>query len=474
MKKNLTTHILVFFVTFLFQNTLSAQISTEKRLVRDLAINPNFVAIPPIYFSTLDCFEPIHFMADVLNVGTLPQVNTKLEVKIFNTTGAEVFSSVSTQFPNSFLPNTVMENRILPDSFLRTNIRRVGKFNGYYRVFGDSLDANPTNDTFKFSFWICDLPYGSYSNCMFNTPDVGLSNLSKEDSFSVSTRPANSFWASNEPHSWRIGTFYRINRGFTRPTAQQLIARLNTKAAAGRVLTAGLYEWVDANNDGVVNPTERVLVGIDDTIIPLNTPNESTWLKFYFRDVLTGGLVIMRDSTNYLAMIEWDAPNSTINCNADSCYLSASFSTQYNYAAMQFLTDSLNYPRYNMIIGKTDISDWTTAGFTNQALAPVIRLLTFHYTVPTEDLINEGYNINILPNPVTENSVSIDIQLPKETPIMIKIVDINGQLKYQNKIENASKSTELRLDSQIFNNGLYIIELQTSVGSIFKKFVVSR
>lgn len=433
--------------------------------VRDLAINPNFVAIPPSLYAPRNHIEPINFMADVMNIGTLPQYNTRLEVRIRNPAGI-IFNTVTNQFPNIFPIDTIMQNRILPTAYTPTVL---GKYTGYYRVFGDSLDSNPANDTFHFSFWASDT---STARAVV-VPNVGTANFSKEDASIALTRNANNFWLPNEPHSWRVGNFYRSKTYIFRERVTSLTTRLNAKAAAGTPLQASIYKWVDSNQDGVVNENERTLVALGDTLVPINTPNIATWFRFPMRDNITGSDFFFEHNTSYIAVIEWDAPASTITCTSDSCYLLSGFSLdKYNYGAMKFLTDSLRNPRFTTILGKTATGDWTTTGFTNQSLVPVVRLTVIGFS-PTRDLLDNRYKMLVFPNPSTENIAKIQIQMPKTQQILLQIYRIDGCFMAEQVIDDAIDKQEIQIDVSDYSDGLYIAKIITAEGNMSKEFIVN-
>ena len=467
-----------FRVKFIWSGDFYFWIVDDVKLVdykvRDLQINTNFVAIPPSLYTPREQMENIYFLADISNVGTRAQANAKLEVKVFDPAGALKYSAVTTpgQYPASFAAATTVENTIVPGSFPSTGLP-LGRYTGYYRVFGDSTDNIPANDTFKFSFWVTDTA-AARSVVVTN---VGRSNYTKENAAIVMTRNANSNWTATEPHSWRIGNYYRIKLGAQsqgRGTITSIVTLLNAKAAANTPLQASLYKWVDANADGVVNASERTLVALGDTLVPA-TSTGNTWFRFPIRDNNTGGDFTPENNTDYIAVIEWNAPQSTVGCLADSCYLTAGFSSGlYNYGAMRFVTDSMQAPRYTIIIGKTLTSDWSTAGFTNQTLSPVVRLNVLSFNINNKEILDGSYKVVVAPNPVTGDHAMVNIEMPKQQDVAIRVYSMDGRIIAEQVQDNMSQNQQVMIDISNYTSGTYMVQLLTAEGVVTKRFVVSK
>lgn len=468
-----------FRVKFIWSGDFYYWILDDVKLVdykvRDLQINTNFVAIPPSLYTPREQMENIYFLTDVSNAGTRAQTNTKVEVKVFDPSNVLKYSAVTTagQYPTSFAAATTVENVIVPGSFPSIGLP-LGRYTGYYRVFGDSTDNIPANDTFKFSFWVTDTAAAR----SVVIAGVGQSNYAKENGSISTTRPANSGWVANEAHSWRVGNYYRIKLGAQsqgRGTVTSMIARLNAKAAAGTPLQASLYKWIDANADGVVNASERTLVALGDTLVPANNINGNTWFRFPIRDNNTGDAFTPEDNTDYLAVIEWNAPQSTAGCLADSCYLYAGFSSGlYNYGAMRFVTDSMQAPRYSIILGKTLTDDWRTAGFTNQSLVPVVRLNVLSFNINNKEILDGSYKVVVAPNPVTGDHAMVNIEMPKQQDVAIRVYSMDGRIIAEQVQDNMSQNQQVMIDISNYTSGTYMVQLLTADGVVTKRFVVSK
>ena len=428
----------------------------------------NFYAIPPSLYTPKEQLEPFRFLADVTNSGITDMKNVKLVVTVWRSSDrAVMYSDTTKDYPVTFKADTTYENRALPKTFNMSTLNP-GAYIGSYRVLGDSSsrDITPANDTVRFSFWVSD-PTAALSVVVAG---VGQHNFTKENGSVSVTRVSDAYWTATEPKSWRIGNYYRFNNAKNK-SVTSLLARLNANAAAGRNIGATLYEWKDANNDEVVQATERTLVAIADTAVPSNQSTTTAWFIFNLKDLTTNGVFRPKDSTDYLAMVEFDAPTPA----ATPLYLTAGFSSGvYDYDAMKFVTDSfLQKPRYTMVMGKTIDSDWSTAGFTNRTLVPVVRLNVLPTTVNTNEILSEDNKLEIFPNPVSSDFATLKFDLVKPYDVALRVFSVEGRFMAEQIIEKLDNQT-VQLDVSEYSAGSYFVQILTSDGIMTKKFVVTK
>ena len=428
----------------------------------------NFYAIPPSLYTPKEQTEPIRFLADVTNAGILAMNNVKLIVKIWRASDLALMHADTTRdYPVSFKADTTYENRLLPKTFNMSALNP-GFYFGSYRVAGDSsaLDITPANDTVRFNFVVSD-PTPALSVVVTG---VGQSNFTKENGSVVINRVGDAYWTATEPRSWRIGNFYRFNNAKNK-SVTTLIARLNASAAAGRSLAATMYEWKDANNDDIIQATERTLVAVADTTVPAAQANAGAWFIFNLKDLTTNSIFKPKDSTNYIAMVEFDAPAPA----TPPVYLTAGFSQGlYPYSAMRFVTDSfMRKPRYTMIMGKTTDSDWSTGGFSDDTYTPVVRLNVVPTTVNTKDILSDDNKVDIFPNPAKGDFATLQFNMAKPYDCALRVFSVEGRFMAEQVIEQLHKQS-VKLDISDYPSGSYFIQVLTSDGILTKKFVVAK
>jgi Secretion system C-terminal sorting domain len=465
-----------FMVKFIFDGDFYFWCIDDVKLLDykfyDMRIDPFYAPAPSLY-TPKEHLEPMRFLADVRNQGNRAMSNTKLIVKVWQaSTGALIHADSTADYPTSFKADTAYENRLLPKPFVTSGLA-TGLYIGSYRVKGDSsiVDANPNNDTARFAFIVSDMTDTAAALNVVTT--VGRFNYVKENAtaFSV-TRNADSYWTATEPKSWRVGNFYRIVKGKTTQISS-LAAVLDANAAAGRTLAATVYEWKDANADGIVQATERTLVAVGDTTVPATQSTTISWFVFKMKDLTTNRSFQTKDTVNYLAMIEFDAPAPA----ATPLYLRAGFGRGvYDYSAMRVATELAGAPRYTIILGKTSDSDWSTSGYGGSdggTITPSIRINILPFRVNTNDVLSADNKMDVYPNPVGANFVNINVDLAKQSDAAIRVMSVDGRFMAEQVIDKLSKQN-IRLDISDYPAGTYIAQILTADGIMSRRFVVTK
>jgi hypothetical protein len=441
----------------------------------DLRVDP-FYALPPSLFTPKEHLEPIRFLADIRNQGTLSVPNVKLTTKVWRMRDtALIFTSTSSEFPTTFKADTTFENRILPDSIRPANLP-VGRYVGSYRVSADNsnVDINPSNDTIRFTFWVSDT-----SNANSIITASGKFNFTKEAVASnpIISRSASGLWMGNEPRSWRIGNYFRTvssNATFT-----SLFAFIEAKAAVGRRIQASIYEYKESDNDieGIL-PSERTLVAAADTLInardqrpySVTNPDAKSYV-FKLIDINTGKNFYPKANTDYLAMIEFDGP--ALPSYVDSNYIRAGYTQNQDYSAMRYLTELLGAPRFSYIVGKKADDEWATLAGANSALTPIIRLnaLPFRLT-STPEVLSDNNKLELSPNPVSNGDyLNVNVGLEKTSDMLLRVMSLDGRLVAEQIFEKYSAG-QIKVDINNYASGTYILQIATPEGILSKKFVV--
>ncbi len=436
----------------------------------DAKVNP-YYAIPPVLYAPKEQLDTVRFLADIIDLGSARMNNPKLQVRVWKqSTGALVFSTITTaaQYPTGPMPyDSAYENRILPGQLLPAAVQAAGQYVGSYRVIGDSsaVDFIPSNDTIGFKFWVSDT---STANSVV-VAGVGKSNFTKED-LNVSTISLSntSYWTGSEARSIRYGNPYRVNA--EPATITSMIARFNPFCAAGRTILGSLYEWNDANGDGDIQFNERILVAAEEKAIPANVANANAWWTFKMTDFNTNGNFYPKAKKNYLAMIEFDAPEVAAPVAAN--YLQMVINTNYPQDAMRAVTASFGSPRYGSILGKKTGDVWSADGIQDEFQVPVIRLNILPFRLVANPEVLKGDNkLTLSPNPVgTNNFVNIDVQLEKVSDALLRVMTIDGKMVAEQVLEKFEKQN-IRLDVSEYSSGTYILQIYTPEGIMSKKFV---
>ena len=122
-------------------------------LAHDMRVNENFYAIAPNAqwpSSQVECFS---FLADIENVGSMPQTNVNLNISIDEVGGSTVYSE--DLFYGELVVDSLAENQPFSGCFTPSDV--IGtSYEGTYLVSADSVDLAPENNFQVFNFEITD------------------------------------------------------------------------------------------------------------------------------------------------------------------------------------------------------------------------------------------------------------------------------------------------------------------------------
>jgi Secretion system C-terminal sorting domain len=446
-----------FRIKFIFDGDYYFWSIDDVKLIsvtNDLKVN-TFFAIAPNYITQKNQVEDMKFLLDIANAGnTMSGVKVKLFV--YRVDAGPVLTTIYTDSLSygTVRNDTTIENKLLPGKLLASSLTP-GQYYGRYRIAGDSIDQNPANDTLGFGFFVSDSLYW-------------------KESASISvTRPSDAYWATaTEPRAWRTGNYFYIKKGSTE-TVTSLTVRLGDPSLIkGQRVSAGLYEWVDANSDKAVQASERTLVAFGDTLIPATQPAGNIWLTLGLKDINTQKWFYPGNNKEYLAMMEFDPTNATM-------HMTIGFNRGlHDYGATIYMQDSLYRagvagfkPRYAPILGKKSDTDWSTVGF-GQGVIPTVRMTLLPWRVKDETL-SIDHKIEIFPNPAKE-TVTVSVDLPHAVIGMaVQVLDNNGRLIQEQLFNNVQKDN-YSLNIENLASGSYMLRILTPDGTRMKKLVVAK
>ncbi len=444
-----------FRVKFIFDGDYYYWSVDDVKLIsitQDLKVN-TFFAIAPSYITQKNQVEDMKFLLDVANAGNTT-TNVKVKLFVYRVDAGPVLTQIYTDSLSygTVRSDTTIENKFLPGKLLASALTP-GQYYGRYRIASDSVDQNPANDTLGFGFMVSDSLYW-------------------KESASVSvTRPSDAYWTATEPHAWRTGNYYYVKTGVGH-TISALTVRLGDPSLIkGQRVSAGLYEWVDANLDDVVQPGERTLVAFGDTLIPQNQAVGNIWLTLGLKDINTQRWFYAANNKQYLAMMEFDPTATAINMTIGYC---RGF---HDYGATVYMTDSLYRagvagfrPSYAPILGKKVDTDWSTIAF-GYGLVPTVRMTMYPFRVKDETLSIDN-KIEVFPNPA-KDIATISVDLPRVVAaVAVQVLDNNGRLIQEQLFNNVQKDN-LNLNIENLASGTYMLRILTPDGTRMKKLVVA-
>ncbi|MEY4933697.1 MAG: hypothetical protein RIS64_56 [Bacteroidota bacterium] len=425
---------------------------------QDLQLDP-FFSIAPSYITPKNQTENMKFMLDIRNVGRVAMPNTKVKLDIGRVDRTVTPPTYTSIYKDSLSYGTVavgalIENKILPGTFLATAYQTVGEYQGNYTISSDLADHNTTNNLNTFTFFVNDTAYQKDAN-------NGLKYYTLGGRAATDLKPL------------VVGNYYYLPKG-KGTTITTLAARISSpNTLIGKTLGARLYTWTDLNADELIQPDERVLVAVADSILPAGSPTASTTYNFPLRDLNTQKWFYANDTTQYLATLEYEPTAATDPA------IYPGFSVNNNdYAANVFLTDSLYRtgvtgfkPRFGPILGKSSSVEWSTATFTGQAYSaiPVVRLTIMPFRVKNDELAVDN-KLELYPNPAMD-VVTLAVDLPKASAAAVRIMTTTGNIVAETIYSNVQKE-QLSIDVSELASGTYLLQFLTPDGMRTKKLTI--
>ncbi len=461
-----------FHYTMDFYSWIIDNVKILEREANNIGIS-SFYAIPPDAQIPLSQVYPIHFLAELENIGANAQHNVKMSVSI-KKDGQEIFTAVNDY--GTVDPDTSIFNQPFTDTFTPSEL---GVYTGSYSIVSDEEDFDPTNNvTPEFTFEVTDATFA------------------KETEATTSSTAANSNWTDSEntPHSWAMGNVYVINNNESNGKLLILdnveIAFGNPDSLIGNDVVLFLYKWDDsANNNGIMEEGEFTSVGFAEYTF---TGDETAFEPFAITlddDEDDGNDVVnLEANTTYVVMMQYTDP--TTGVDKDNLYLASG--SGYDRFAQSVLNAAENTEigtnLFGLGIGDTRIPyvygvlpDENTA-FSEISyrpnrfgtdFSPVIRMNLKEWTVATDDVLSSNNIIKVFPNP-TQNEINVSLDLAKAaSTATINITDITGKVVMTKELSNVKEGT-FKMNTTTLPNGVYNLNVITDEGFRASKFVIQK
>jgi hypothetical protein len=411
----------------------------------DMQLNRDWFASAPNFITPRLQAEPMTFMADISNQGSVTQPNVRAQMTITNSSGATVFTG--TRNYGSIKPDSLAENELFATTYTPDRARR-DRYVGVYRVLSDSVGQYRFNDTARIVF--------SLSDTLFQKDGGGV----------LSTRPSDAQWASGAK-VWSVGNYFYVpkGKGWKASTVSATIG--NASQLGGKTVDAYLYEWKQPLLDsGIAKKADLTLIGAAQRVIPTGTAN-FTAFSFALESTGAGNIIALKDSTAYIVLVG-HAPGT-----AADAPMTMTFDTRYDYGGFEFASRMSGKPRRSAVFA--DIPRFNgnmQFNFFGTEYIPVVRWSIQPINVSTKELSNDN-KFDIYPNPVSAGVVNFDIDLAKESNLEIRIMTLDGKVVQNQSFESFDKNV-LQINVSELAAATYIAQITTDEGVLTKRFVVTK
>lgn len=404
----------------------------------NLRVNDNFYAVAQNAATPLIVTEPIHFLADISNVGASTQTGVNLNMTIIQDAATEVYNEDLDY--NEVAGNFTVENIPFAGSFTPSS---TGSYTGTYSISGDAADFDPSDNALSFDFIVTDSVWAKELNATRNIV------------------PADNNWDDGEPHTWGYGNHFFVPELNGTPLfATSASFSLIGNGLAGETPLLVLYQWTDTNNDGNVQDTERSFLAFASYLIN-GTETEDELITVGF-----DSQVQLESNTHYILMLEYTAPDA----NTD---LFLGGSEAYDYAAMIFVNEVLVRPRFASMLAIGDLStaEFNSNGF-GRDIVPVVRLNVTPGT-GTTDPLSPNNVVEVYPNPV-QDVLNVDYDLEQTAQnLNVRILDVSGKVVLERQYSQTQKDN-IEFNVKQFAAGTYQLQLTTENGTTSRRFVIAK
>jgi len=390
-----------------------------------------FNSFAPNFKTPQSQVESFPLLTDVFNRGYLPANDAQLKTNIF----AGISNAYSKSVSLPLLESQSLTQNIFVDSFPPL-LDEIAIYNGSYSIGPLENDPTPENNDESFQFWVTE-----------NT-------FAKEPGPSVYTRPSDANWGTAE-HDWAWGNIYHVphGNGYEVASISFSIGPSNGQYfydIAQTTVSIILYEWDDQNQDGRVQLEERTIVGLKIYTIEGNETDLS-----YLTVNFNSEEVPLKDDTDYIAMVDFQAQSSAADIEIGSYIL-------MDYGSTVYASQQLGSARFPTAIwirdGSSDVFETQGLGFN---VIPSITMDIRPLGTPVNDRAEYKMDFKVYPNPSSKQvTVQFDENQDFSENSNLLIFNTLGQIVHSIPWKTTDGNFKnVALDG--LNNGIYQLRLST-------------
>jgi len=419
----------------------------------DMRSQANFYAIAPAAQTPWSQVKPWYPLNDIYNSGACDQNNVNLNFSVMNSGGGIVYDENLGY--GTIEADSLAENQNFTVPVDLSSIKSADVYTGTYTVTSD--DATEGND---FNF---DDNSNSFN---FNVTE-GVYAL--ETGSTRSLAPAASNYDAGAPYGYVYGCYYSFPKGNGYKLKSVTWGANNPMDVVGIPINLILYKWVDANENGTVESSERAIVGFAEVVFdgtePANIVLETVLENF--ND--PGADIFFEDGGEYLMVMQYSATGQT------SFFVLAS--EDYDYAGIVFSSDQAGMPTYASVLGLPadgnvegiDYGLGTNFGFD---IVPVMGL-NIEQVVAVQDLLPADNTVKLYPNPVSDR-LFMDVEFTEQMKnVQLVMLDATGKSVFLQNYKNMDRA-KLEFDVTGLVPGAYMMHVNTEKGIRTVPFVVQK
>ena len=418
-----------------------------EREANNLRVNENFFATAPNVRVPRSQIDPIHFLADIQNIGATTQENTTLNMTVTNDETGEVVFTDDLDY-GSITADSIAENELFASTFTPDDV--VANYTGVYTVSsstGEDVDLSDNSRTINFS--VTENEFANEDGTNLGNFGIPEENIAQTPTLSV----GNYFYLPNG-NGWKVSGFG--------------IGISNASDVGGLEVGVRMFRWTDIDADS------------DDSGFPEAAPNEREFIGFADYEILGNELITDVNIIESEDIFNQDGDDAPILLDDDGHYLvmmtmdaevrfAATLDLFDSYLAMNLATTQAGDPRYWSFFGaSSDIFETVYDAFVN--VVPVVRMFIEPENASSVVELSADNLVTVGPNPAKE-SVNIGMEFTKSfDQVNVMITDATGRVVLMNDLENI-QSHQMRVDVSNLMAGVFFVNINTPDGVRTTKFI---
>jgi len=430
----------------------------------DLRVNENWYAKSLTLGIPYDQAYPLAFLADIENRSPVSSESSTLRLAVTNDSGNEVHSQ--TLAYNEVDGCNLDENKTFLEMYSPTDISPGDVWRVRYTINDDNSDADNSNNTTGSRIEWTENLWKSVNT----EEDIGRNYL-------VGWKYA----GEHLNESW--GRHFYVANG-TRDGIQLHLGQVDFGFFVGNggdanqvSIVVSVYEWVDSNNNGLVDADpsdEKIKLGSAPTIFGGILENTRSITVFPVDE--DGEMIELKDSTHYIVMVHYQSftASTRIFPLMAPTGLHGYAHAPAELAYETFFDDNTTGVDLSALVGQLGGIGVTAQDadrerqFNRNNFSYLFTNIHLDFFNSAQEL-NENIGINIYPNPA-EDYVSADLLLDEISKnVQVEIIDVTGKTIKSKRLQNI-KEQKITLSTEGLYNGLYIMNIRTDKGMNSQKF----
>lgn len=237
---------------------------------------------------------------------------------------------------------------------------------------------------------------------------------------------------------------------------------------AGITVNVYVYEWVDANADGLFDQDEMTIVALANKSWEPNEPApDNTWVTLGLLEAqdLQDGYAIPEDGGSYIVGTRYEG--------AETVFFG--FNENYDHTVALdngILTSDMELGYFIATAFLGQQPDWTTISLFTDVVGSTSTSMYVNPIMSSTNNILIDASISLFPNPVS-NVLTAEIELAEVADqVLFSITNMNGKLVKTALVENVITHTST-FDVSELPAGQYILTIMTEEGTKTEKFSVN-